>query len=296
MENKCEFCKKTFKSKSNLKTHITTAKYCISQRPNNDVTTSLKVIFKCEGCKSELSSRQILDNHKPKCTQLILKRTEEEHSKQIIVLQNIIAEKDKQIQDLQNKLENIALKAISRPTSIVNTNTNTDNRVQQVVNNLIPITDEHLKEQSRFLTLEHILKGAVGYASFACEHALKDRVACTDISRKKIKYKNADGQIISDPEMRILTKKFFSAIDDKNKELTEQYKKQLVDKMLSKYHECGDDMKDEDTLKLEKYIDEINKNMDSIINIYGQAIDISQGKHPEMFHQFVREVCSKTVT
>ena len=75
--------------------------------------------------------------------------------------------------------------------------------------------------------------------------------------------------------MSVLAKKFFCAIDDKNKELAEQYRGQLINKMLSRYQECGDDMKDEETRELEKYIDGINKSMDSIVSIYGQATEIS---------------------
>jgi hypothetical protein len=235
----------------------------------------------------------MLDSHKSRCLQFIQKKTEEEHSKQITSLEKIISEKEKRIKELESKLENIALKAISRPTVV---NTNTDNRVQQTINNLIPVTDDHLKEQSRFLTLEHIKQGAVGYANFACEHALKDRVACTDLSRRKIKYKNPEGQLVSDPEMMVMSKKLLCAISEKNKQLSDQYRGELINMMLAKYQECGDDMKDEETRELEKYIAEINKDMDHIVSVYHQARDIAEGQKPEMYHEFVREVCSKTVS
>jgi hypothetical protein len=235
----------------------------------------------------------MLDSHKSRCLQFIQKKTEEEHSKQITSLEKIISEKEKRIKELESKLENIALKAISRPTVV---NTNTDNRVQQTINNLIPVTDDHLKEQSRFLTLEHIKQGAVGYANFACEHALKDRVTCTDLSRRKIKYKNPEGQLVSDPEMMVMSKKLFCAISEKNKQLSDQYRGELINMMLAKYQECGDDMKDEETRELEKYIAEINKDMDHIVSVYHQAKDIAEGQRPEMYHEFVKEVCSKTVS
>jgi hypothetical protein len=206
--------------------------------------------------------------------------------------EKIISEMKTHIKELESKLENIALKAVSRPTSIVNT----DNRIQQVINNLIPVTDDHLKEQSRFLTLDHIKQGAVGYANFACEHALKDRVACTDLSRRKIKYKNPEGQLVSDPEMMVMSKKLFTAISEKNKQISDQYRGELINMMLAKYQECGDDMKDEETRELEKYIAEINKDMDNIVSVYTQARDIADGQKPDMYHDFVREVCSKTVT
>jgi len=293
MENKCSFCKKIFASKSNLRTHMSTAKYCISNRPTGSSETSTKVIFKCEGCNSELSSRQVLDIHKSKCIDFITAKIHDEYSKQITSQEKVIIEMKSHIKELESKLENIALKAVARPTSVVNT---TDNRIQQVINNLIPVTDDHLKEQSRFLTLDHIKQGAVGYANFACEHALKDRVACTDLSRRKIKYKNPEGQLVSDPEMMVMSKKLFCAISEKNKQLSDQYRGELINMMLAKYRECGDDMKDEETRELEKYIAEINKNMDHLLSVYTQARDIADGQKPDMYHEFVREVCSKTVS
>ena len=293
MENKCSFCKKIFASKSNLRTHMSTAKYCISSRTTSTSDICTKVIFKCEGCDSELSSRQTLDNHKSKCIDFIRAKIHDEYSKQITGQEKIISEMKTHIKELESKLENIALKAVARPTSVVNT---TDNRIQQVINNLIPVTDDHLKEQSRFLTLDHIKQGAVGYANFACEHALKDRVACTDLSRRKIKYKNPEGQLVSDPEMMVMSKKLFTAISEKNKELSDQYRGELIAMMLAKYRECGDDMKDEETRELEKYIGEINKNMDHLLSVYTQARDIADGLKPEMYHEFVREVCNKTVS
>ena len=280
MSNTCKYCKSVFSTKSHLSHHQKTALYCLDKQ-------GLKIEFNCEECKKSFVSDNARQKHYLKCMEYRECQLKSHYEK-------IISEKDKHIKELEGKLENIALKAVSRP-SVVNT-TNTDNRIQQVINNLIPITDDHLKEQSRFLTLDHIKQGAVGYANFACEHALKDRVACTDLSRRKIKYKNPEGQLVSDPEMMVMSKKLFTAISEKNKELSDQYKGELINMMLAKYRECGDDMKDEETKELEKYIGEINKNMDHLLTVYGQARDIAEGQRPEMYHEFVREVCSKTVT
>ena len=298
--NKCSFCEKTFSSKSILKTHINSAKYCIENRPTDTLT---KVIYKCDGCKVELTSKQTLDNHKSKCVDLINKKKDEEysknllkieeqHSKQISSLEKIILEKDQRIKDLESKLENIALKAVSRPNII---NTNTDNRIQQTINNLIPITDEHLREQAQFLTLDHIKQGALGYANFACDYALKDRITCVDVSRRKVKYKNTEGQVVTDPEMTVLSKKLFTAIQDKNTELVSHYKGELRDMVLSKYRETGDIMTDEQTTDLDVAIEQINKHMQEASNLYHQSKEIAEGQKPNMYHDFIKEVCNKTV-
>jgi hypothetical protein len=287
--NKCSFCEKIFSSKYILKTHINSAKYCIENRKTDTLT---KVIFKCEGCNIELTSKQTLENHKSKCIDLINKKKDEEHSKQIASLEKIISEKDNHIKELEGKLENIALKALSRPNII---NTNTDNRIQQTINNLIPITDEHLRQQAQFLTLDHIKQGALGYANFACDYALKDRITCVDVSRRKVKYKNTEGQVVSDPEMTVLSKKLFTAIQDKNSELVSQYKGQLRDMVLAKYRESGDIMTYEETRDLDIAIEQINKHMQEASNLYHQSKEIAEGQKPNMYHEFIKEVCNKTV-
>jgi hypothetical protein len=286
----CEFCESTFSSKNSLSHHQKTAKYCLQKQ-------SIENNFICSGCQKVLSSKRRLETHITGCMEYCLNSQKDKYElelkEQSTRFTQIITEKDKRIKDLEDRMDSLLVKAVSRPTSVVNT---TDNRIQQVINNLIPITDDHLKEQSRFLTLDHIKQGAIGYANFACEHALKDRLTCTDLSRRKIKYKNPEGQLVSDPEMTVMSKKLFTAISEKNKQLSDQYKGELINMMLAKYQECGDDMKDEETRGLENYIAEINKNMEHILTVYSQARDIAEGQRPEMYHEFVREVCNKTVS
>ena len=114
----------------------------------------------------------------------------------------------KQIKELQDKLENIAIKAVQRPTT---RNTQINNYIQQ----LKPVTDEHLLDSVPNLTIDHIIKGPEGYAEYALEYPLKDRMVCSDYSRRKIKFKDKDGKVITDPEMNTLAVKFFESINDK---------------------------------------------------------------------------------
>ena len=61
----CEFCKNTFKSDFNLTTHQRSAKYCL--KIQNEINTSLDVIYKCEFCDILRTSRTNLDLHRIKC-------------------------------------------------------------------------------------------------------------------------------------------------------------------------------------------------------------------------------------
>ena len=58
----CEFCKTEFNTKSTLKNHLRTAKYCIQNRTSETFAKEL-VIFDCKYCSKILSSKQNLNIH-----------------------------------------------------------------------------------------------------------------------------------------------------------------------------------------------------------------------------------------
>ena len=99
---------------------------------------------------------------------------------------------------------------MDRPTKITN---NTNN----VLNNLQPITDEDLQEHLANLTLDFIQEGAKGYADFAGNYPFKDKVLCTDRARKRLRYRDADGELTDDG--RALAQRFFQAISERNTEI-----------------------------------------------------------------------------
>jgi hypothetical protein len=277
----CKYCDSKFASKKSLNHHQKNAKYCL----DNQNQSENEKILRCDYCNKSFTNKKGLTGHKEEC--LIQKVIYNE--KEILELRHLLKEKDNHIKELECKIENIAIKAMSRPTMI------TDNRVQQVINNLIPISDDYLKEQARYLTLDHVKQGPLGYATFACDYALKDRITCVDFARRKIKYKNIDGQIILDPEMTVLSKKLFIALEEKNTELIQEYKNQLRDMIISKYRSASDDMNETETKELDFVIEQINKDMQDISNLYYQTKEMAEGKKPDIYHDFIREVCNKMV-
>mgnify|MGYP000539356318 CR=1 FL=1 len=130
---------------------------------------------------------------------------------------------------------------------------------------LQPLTDQHLTDNVQHLTIDHILKGPEGYAQYALEYPLKDRMICVDYARRKVKFKDTDGNVITDPEMSNLATKFFNSIKDKNKKL-------II--------ECSDKLK-------ENFGDEV----DTIVKIldYKMAVDQgSNGETTEFYDDFVK--------
>jgi hypothetical protein len=121
----CKFCKNIFSTKSGLNTHMTTAKYCLKIQGKNKTTK-----YKCENCNKYFSTTTNLNRHHQKCNvgeiykeeikSITLER--DNFKNQILEYKYKLEEKDYQIKEqkqtihqLQDKLENIAIKAVQRP-------------------------------------------------------------------------------------------------------------------------------------------------------------------------------------
>jgi hypothetical protein len=106
----CQYCHSKFSTKSSLNKHIKYAKYCISKR--NEKSSNE---FKCSGCNKIYTSKYALNIHIENCIELLTQRYEEKIKE---LKEQLIEQKDQyetKIQHLQDKLENIAIKAVSRP-------------------------------------------------------------------------------------------------------------------------------------------------------------------------------------
>ena len=312
----CEYCEKVLKTSSSLKLHQKTTKYCLVKQ--NKVVENE---FSCFACGVGFTLKSSLHSHLKICKENTpekeLRREYERREKEIIFTydkklqeNNIennkkLSDKDKiiseqkniikelqteykkhiemQNKDLQDRMQSMAEKAIDKP-STVNQNT-----INHVINNLLPITTEHLNNQAQYLTIDHVKNGAVGYAKYALEHPLKDRLVCTDTSRKKGKYKDSDGNIVSDPEMSSITKKLFLAIKDRNSELITEYANDLKAK-LDSFSSDHNEMTTEETVSITEMTDDLIDLVTSVFSQKRQSNEISDGLKPELFHQFVKEI------
>ena len=212
----CKYCGKELSSKVNLNTHIEKAKYCLKLRGSEQTNKYLCI------CNKTFTSNHGLNYHKEKCIDMIklneetkYKQSIESYKQQLKEYKEQLEEYKLQIKDLQDKLENVDVKAVKRPTT-------TTNNTQNI--SLLPLTKSHMKNCSEYLTLDHIKEGALGYAKFALEHPFKDRLLCVDYARKKIKYKNSDGQYVTDPNLTKLAPKFFNSIEEQNNQLIDEIK------------------------------------------------------------------------
>ena len=270
----CNFCKKELSSKSSLNNHIKSANYCIKNRPKTEALDDLesqnrqmkKIVekFVCFSCNKKYASKQNLSLHIKKCSKI----ASNQYEKIIKDLRLQLKTYEKTIKKLREKLENVALKIASRPISMTSTTNNI------IINNLLPVTEKHLKDSVQYLNLDHVLQGPKGFAKYAINHALKDRIKCVDYSRRKVKFKDEKGKIIQDPEMSKLTSQLFSSIKDKNKILTREFTEEKI-------KEIG-----------------ISNMLDIIGNLFVQETKVnsaSKGGKSEFSMSFVKEVCNHTV-
>lgn len=293
----CEYCKTKLTSLSSLNYHKKTAKYCLQLRNQNNNN------FICEFCRKGFASNYWLKNHITKCNKnfsYVLEKNEsllkenDEFKKNQEKLETKIEEKDMyildlkaQIKELQDKLENVAIKAAERPTIQNN------NRISQIINNLQPLKMEDFKHHTQYLTLDHIKDGASGYAKYALEYPLKDKVICVDYARRKVKYKDENGNLVNDPEMTKISQKFFTDIEESNNSLIKEYNKIILEKMIS-VNEGTEEISEEEAERCLLIGNQLMDEMMRVKNIKHGIDEIKNGKKPDLLHDFVKDVCSKT--
>ena len=192
MNHVCEYCGNTFSRPSTLRKHQSNAKYCIK------LQKSLPA-FVCDVCGKEFSRKDSLIRHKETCREQNRDRTDrlEQHISQLTFLVE---------------------KILTEQPRVASTNVNNTNR--NFVANLQPINEEDIEAMAlEYLTIDDLKKGVDGLVTFVLDYPLGKNIICTDKSRKKIQYKDADGQLINDVGGVKLSQIFFKAINPHNQEL-----------------------------------------------------------------------------
>jgi hypothetical protein len=198
----CETCKSSFKSRSNLNGHIKTAKYCIKMRAV-PITS-----FSCDICSHTFTSKYNLQLHYASCsshpgyvkykdlytqTHAKYQANEEAQNKQILLLQQLLESKDRQLQEL-------SLEAVKRPSTITNNNTN-NNTNNISIKNLAVFNPLAVVEQiERYPITAEIFDGglvAIGkhIGDSISQFGPSPPYAVTDKSRKTFAFKDENGNI-----------------------------------------------------------------------------------------------------
>jgi hypothetical protein len=191
-----------------LNKHKKTAKYCLEKQGR--VLKNKE--HECKYCERLFDRKDVLDRHYRTC-----KKKHDDH-----MMSNAINQVQKDQFEAQNSHLLTLITQLQQTIVGMQGNNaagNTINRNNVVMNNLQPLTDEDIQEHLEHLTLNFIQAGAKGYADFAGNYPFKDRLVCTDKSRKKLKYKDSDGEVIEDGGGIKLAQRFFQAIAPRNEEI-----------------------------------------------------------------------------
>jgi hypothetical protein len=146
---------------------------------------------------------------------------------QLLTKENEMLKIDKK--DLQKRYDNLSITAVKRPT------TNTKNiQINNYIKNMPPLLELDIKENVQYLTLDHHVKGAEGYAEYALEFPFKDKIVCVDTARNKIKYKNEEGDVIEDVGFRKMMVKLCNELKDRSFNLSQEHYEKLSDNFSDK--------------------------------------------------------------
>lgn len=278
MEYNCQYCDSKFKNQYTLKSHINGSKKCLKNRGLELETTIL-----CDGCKLSYSNRHNLYVHQKSCKEYIILMIKEENDKVVFALKEELEKQKKyieelkfeykeQIDKLQNTIQTLAKEAINRPTTINNIRTNLSNiyTIDQMK------TDELLDLFKENLTEQVFMSGQKGLAKLCTEKIIntkdsKKLICCTDISRKKFKCMDKNGNLIDDVEARQFVDKVTKPIKEVGR--------QVYDTMMYSINEERDQAREDEYGKKDRLINQSFQVMDR----YKDIINLDDPKYNNEF-------------
>ena len=291
---KCKFCCKILSQQIDLDRHQLKCSTKKETDNNNKYELIINELQKTiSSHKKEIEQNNLESQKKLSIKDRVIKKTRLEYEKKLSDQKLIIEEQKtiikefqddqrKQNKDLTDRIQSMAEKAIAKPSTLN----------QNIINNMMPITDAHLQEHVQNLNPLHVQNGASGYAKYALEYPLKDMIVCTDFQRRNCKYKDENGNVVTDPEMTKITKRLFSAIKERNEELINEYSAELQAKWRS-INESGNPGMDQE--ECDDFASKTNVALEFVMDVLSQkrqASEMADGMRPNLFYEFIRELAA----
>jgi len=226
----CEHCKLVLKSKYNLKAHLSNNKACLKLRG-----LEMESKFICKDCNLSFINNVSLNTHLEICKKKELNKYNDDQHSLIKEQKKIIKEQELKLkeQEIQHKKEILEMKIqldkmfstieklIDKPAGTTTNVTMTTNNVRNIYSDkyfLENLTTEEVKKKCQnYLTEQVFFSGQKGIAQLCTDHIIKTKdnkvlLTCSDVSRKKFKYIDENGNLKEDYEARTFTDKVFDPI------------------------------------------------------------------------------------
>jgi len=281
MSHVCEFCTRSYATTSSLRNHQKRAMFCLEIQKQQHAR---KVkIYRCELCNKTFTLKHHLRDHltaKPHINRELQNQVKELHLQMEAQKQHYereIKKLKKQIKQRDNAIKTLAERAIDRAGG----KTVNKTHQQNLILNMQPITDEHIRNSVQHLQRAHVERGIKGFADFALEYVLKDRIICVDFSRKKLKYKDDEEKVVTDPEMIHLMQRMCDAVYERNELLVQE----VIDEIQQKVLKC---YRNDDDLKTNLLLSQMDK-------VTTLRLFVSKGRNREKaegYSEFLRRVCA----
>jgi len=269
MENQCQICSSILSSKYNLKIHILKNKKC------------LKLRNKCISCSYNCIDQTDLKTHLLTCKDHIIKELKQENDKlkqeHKEYIDKLKQEHQEYIDKLEFKLDSLIKDTINRPSTINNTTINNIKHLLSTTYTLECLEDKHIENVIKEnFTKQVFMNGQLGLAKMCTDKLIntqddKKILICTDITRKKFKHKDKNGNIKEDIEARTFINKISKPIKDVGKN--------IYDKLM-------------DNIDKERQIEDSNKDKlrNESLNVMENYRDIISIDHPKCNSEFMNEL------
>ena len=261
----CHICNKQFSRMSNLYKHQRTSKCSTATQ--------------CLNCSMHYVNET---KHYPDCIKFLknetiqlrsennqLKADNERYISRITILQDKIENLDElkeHMKELTKKVEE------TKKEQVIHIHNNIHHHNNIKIQNLQMLNTNEFDTFTEFLTIDHIKKGAYGYAEYAINFPLNNKIVCTDFARRKLKYKSDDGEVKNDINLISLSKDLFKSINLRNKELIFEYAREYIETL------------NDPEEKMNAYV--------KFMNYISLIRDGSQGIHHELYTDFVKQICT----
>lgn len=243
----CKFCNKTFSTPYNMNKHQRSSVACLSIQ-QKEVPSS----YECPSCSMVFTTKFNLKKHESRCDKILEREKFQELNNLLRELRErnaILAEENIKLKDENCELkDNIrklqdSLIAVKSDPKIVYNNCTTKNvtinkitltqqlapytltaqKIERIVDEKFEAKHLHLKER--------------GLAKFAVDNVIKaedgkPQLICTDIARKRFRYKDENGKVYSDVGVTDFSDQYLTALEKKGSKIIDQIPSHDTESML----------------------------------------------------------------